>query len=413
MRPPVVFAVFGLALALALAASAASVGEVRIRGGLPNFHAKAKAGGPVRVAFLGGSITAAKGWRVKTGEFLRQRYPRARIDEIFAAVPGTGSPLGAARLQRDVLDHRPDLLFVEFAVNDGAQESPRIERAMEGIVRKMRRACPGAEICFVYALSKNMVQDYEAGRVNSSAAAMERVAAHYGIPSIALGVEVVNQLAAGRWVFQGDKKHGARDEAGRRVFSYDGTHPTDAGQALYFNVIERAWIDLIGGDTRETPTGWPTAPLHPDNWEQAGFVSPGAAVRTGTWRELPADDIRLASQPGRIAPSTYWSDTPGSAVEVTVSGTMIGLYGFKSAQSGRLKVTVDGFPPVEATLRDASSVPGHYRLKAWFYPVPLPPGPHRVQVELLEPGENGTKPELLLSGILYSGETEKARHESR
>lgn len=383
--------------------------ELQIRGGLPGFHAKAEAGGPMRVAFLGGSITAAKGWRVKTREFLQQRYPKAQVEEIFAAIPGTGSPLGVARLQRDVLAHHPDLLFVEFAVNDRAHESAWIERAMEGIVRKLRQACPGADICFVYTLSKDMVTDYAAGRLNSSAAAMERVAAHYRVPSIAFGAGVVNQLATRQWVFQADAKLGARDEAGRWVFSHDGVHPNDAGHALYFDAIARAWPELAGVDARAVR---PAASLHADNWERAGFVSTGAAARTGAWRELPADDVRIASQPGGIAPPTWLSDTPGSTVEVIVPGTMIGLYGFKSEHSGRVKVTVDGFPPIETTLRDTFAVAGHYRLKAWFYPARLSPGPHRVRVELLAPEEIGPKQELFLSGIIYSGETEKGPDET-
>ena len=37
--------------------------ECRARGGLPNVEAKARAGGAIRVGYLGGSITAAPGWR--------------------------------------------------------------------------------------------------------------------------------------------------------------------------------------------------------------------------------------------------------------------------------------------------------------------------------------------------------------
>ena len=50
----------------------------------------------------------------------QRAYPKTTFVEINAAVSGTGSDYGAPRLQRDVLRHRPDLLFVEFAVNDGA-----------------------------------------------------------------------------------------------------------------------------------------------------------------------------------------------------------------------------------------------------------------------------------------------------
>ena len=40
--------------------------ECNPRAGLPNFYAKLKAGGEVRIAYLGGSITAQEGWRPKT-----------------------------------------------------------------------------------------------------------------------------------------------------------------------------------------------------------------------------------------------------------------------------------------------------------------------------------------------------------
>lgn len=355
----------------------------------------------MRVAYLGGSITAAKGWRVQTHEFLQRRYPQARIGEIFAAVPGTGSPLGAARLQRDVLDHAPDLLFVEFAVNDDAQDPARIERAMEGVVRKLRQVRPQGDICFVYTLSEKMVPDYGAGRLNRSAEAMERVAAHYDIPSVAFGVEVVKQLATERWVFRADKEFGTHDPEGRTIFSNDGVHPLAAGHALYAEAIARSWEELVqGGDPGPRELA---VPRRPDHWAQAGFVPVATMVRTGAWRELPADDARVASQPGRMAPPTWWSAASGSVVEATVSGTMVGLYGFKSEKSGKLRVTVDDLPPVETTLRDASSAPGHYRLKAWFYPQTLTPGPHRVRVELLPPAEKG-RGELLLCGVLCSGE---------
>ena len=126
--------------------------ELRARAGLANFFAKARAGGPVTVAYFGGSITAANGWRPQTTTWLQQRYPKAQFTEINAAIGGTGSDLGVFRLGQDVLAHRPDLVFVEFAVNDGGATPEQIYRCMEGIVRQIRRADPTTDICFVYTM---------------------------------------------------------------------------------------------------------------------------------------------------------------------------------------------------------------------------------------------------------------------
>src|SRR5258708_6271371 len=93
--------------------------ECTARGGVPNFFSKLAAGKEVHIAYFGGSITAQEGWRPKTLAYFQKQYPGAKISQINAAIGGTGSDLGVFRLKQDVLDHQPDLVFVEFAVNDG------------------------------------------------------------------------------------------------------------------------------------------------------------------------------------------------------------------------------------------------------------------------------------------------------
>ena len=93
--------------------------ELRVRDGLPNVFAKLAAGGPVRVAYLGGSITAANGWRPKSLAWFQSQYPNAQLIEINAAISGTGSDYGACRIATDVLSMNPDLVFMEHRVNGG------------------------------------------------------------------------------------------------------------------------------------------------------------------------------------------------------------------------------------------------------------------------------------------------------
>src|SRR4051794_4106160 len=85
--------------------------ECHPRNGLPNFLKKATtAGAEIKVAYLGGSITAQPGWRVKTLAYFQQAYPRAKFSEINAAIGGTGSDLGVFRVGHEVLEKKPDLL---------------------------------------------------------------------------------------------------------------------------------------------------------------------------------------------------------------------------------------------------------------------------------------------------------------
>jgi hypothetical protein len=127
--------------------------ECSPRNGLPNFFAKAAAGADVKVAYLGGSITAQPGYRIKTLAHFKSEYPKAKFQEINAAIGGTGSDLGVFRLEHDVFEGKPDLLFVEFAVNDGGAKPEEIIRAMEGIVRKTWKTFPEPQGTDTFCLS--------------------------------------------------------------------------------------------------------------------------------------------------------------------------------------------------------------------------------------------------------------------
>ncbi len=53
--------------------------ECHRRAGLANFQAKLEAGKDVKIAYLGGSITAAPGWRVLSRQWFQQQYPKVKV----------------------------------------------------------------------------------------------------------------------------------------------------------------------------------------------------------------------------------------------------------------------------------------------------------------------------------------------
>jgi hypothetical protein len=138
-----------------LAQAGPAIPEFKSRSGLPGVAAiLARPGDTLRIAYLGGSITQAdNGWREQSMARIAGQYPRNPVTHINAGVGGTGSDLGAFRLDGDVLRHQPHLAFVEFAVNDYKRNPVEVEQSMEGIVRQTRRSLPQADICFVYTVS--------------------------------------------------------------------------------------------------------------------------------------------------------------------------------------------------------------------------------------------------------------------
>ena len=143
------------------------------RGGLPAFFAKIREKQEVTVVFLGGSITNHRGYRVQITEWMERNYPEIKIHAVNAGIGGTGSDLGVFRTDEDVLLHDPDLVFVEFAVNDSKTDSLLICNSMEGIVRKIKQQDPATDICFLYTLNIGMLDDLKAGKTYRSVRFME------------------------------------------------------------------------------------------------------------------------------------------------------------------------------------------------------------------------------------------------
>jgi lysophospholipase L1-like esterase len=318
--------------------------ECHPRSGLPNFRQKIESGEKVKIAYLGGSITAAAGWRVQSREWFQEQYPDAEFEEIFAAIGGTGSDLGVFRLQNDVQRHEPDLLFVEFAVNDGGAPPERIHKAMEGIVRQTWRTDPSVDICFVYTVSLPVMPDLREGNMQRSASAMEELADHYGIPSIHFGVKVAALEASGDLVIEAPKPDNLA-AAKPMVFSSDGVHPhAETGHRIYTETIARSW-PAIWNASEKVEDHSLLEPLRSDNWENAKQVAITPEMLKGIWEKLP-EDHELAKRFNRNLPVIHQAKQAGAALEFSFRGTMASVFDLLGPDGGSLTVQVDDGEPV-------------------------------------------------------------------
>jgi lysophospholipase L1-like esterase len=353
--------------------------ECRPRGGLPNFFAKAKAGGDVRVAYLGGSITAAPGWRVFSLDRLKKDFPNARFSEVNAAIGGTGSDLGAFRVGHDVITHKPDLVFVEFAVNDAGALPEQTLATMEGIVRQILRADAATDICFVYTLSEPMLPDLAKGVFPCAASAMEAVADHYAIPSVHYGVEVSRRIADGTLVFKGEKPEKLDAAATPMLFSSDGVHPhVETGHRLYADVLARSLATIQAAATTAVPHRLPE-PLRADNWEKAKLIPIDESMLRGDWKRVtPADDERAKSFASRM-PVLWKAEKPGAELVVTFTGTRLGIYDLLGPGGGIVALQVD-----DGAAKNVPRIDGYctYWRIATLSTGSQPAGTHRVTLRL-------------------------------
>jgi len=318
--------------------------ELTVRGGCPNFFQKINAGGAVKIAYLGGSITAQHGWRPKTLKWFKEQYPNASFEQIHAAIGGTGSSLGVFRLHNDVLRHKPDLLFVEFAVNDGGAPPERIIKSMEGIVRQAWTADPSLDICYVYTATHRMLSDLQANKFPRAASVMEKIADHYAIPSIHMCLKVAQMAKDGTVVFKEAKSKEDRVAAmkeGTYYFSGDGVHPyDDTGHTLYLEAVARGMLKI-----REAGTPGPHAlrdPIDPDNWEKAQMVPFGETTLSDEWKLLDPKTDNMARRFRSRFPKMWMANTPGATATFRVKGSKVNIFDLLGSRCGVVKITVDG-----------------------------------------------------------------------
>ncbi len=310
---------------------------IRPRDGLGNVLQKLNEGKPVKIAYLGGSITAANGWRVKSREWFSKTFPKADVQEIHAAIGGTGSDLGVFRVQWDALRHEPDLLFVEFAVNDGGASPERIWQAMEGIVRQTWAANSRTDICFVYTYRVGYEKELREGQCPQAASAMEMLADHYGIPSVNFALKIVGLEQAGGLVFQSADP----TPSGVVRFSSDGVHPLDEGHQIYTDVLAQAVEEMKLTSKPMDHSSKLATPFVENHWQAAKMVPLAASMLSPEWTLLPAEAPLMRSFGNRMGP--LWEATePGARISFKFKGSSAKLYDLLGPDGGQVVITVDG-----------------------------------------------------------------------
>jgi lysophospholipase L1-like esterase len=67
---------------------------------------------------------------------LRALYPTSVINVIVTAIGGENSVQGAKRFEDDVLTHKPDVVFIDYALNDRGVSLDEAKSAWELMIRK-------------------------------------------------------------------------------------------------------------------------------------------------------------------------------------------------------------------------------------------------------------------------------------
>lgn len=221
---------------------------------LNNTYYRLKTEKKLNVAYLGGSVTDGFGsskrensWRCLTTTWLKSQFPAATITETNAGIGGTGSVYGAHRAIQDLkltsATEKPDLIFIEFAFNDGSDKT--VDTYMESIVKTIYQYAPQADIVMVYITGFDGKDNDFNGKVLH-----QKIADAYGIPSVDVGARLWKDIV---------KENGGVEPANtaNTVWSkyfMDIVHPTDAGYAKYAQYVKE-FLSRIFSQKTAVPSG--------------------------------------------------------------------------------------------------------------------------------------------------------------
>lgn len=194
--------------------------------GLENIQGQLEQGEPCTFVALGDSLT--KGWMVSRGyvDFLTrmipEKYPQANLSIKNKGIEGHTAEDGLGRLKRDVFPHHPDLVLIQFGLNDCFMgDSPDVFESSLHLMVEALQKNTRAEILL---LTSCLVFDArESLRANTFYERVISTGEHFDIPVARVHEYWRHKIEAGT-------DHGS-------LVQFDRVHPTELGHHLMAEAI--------------------------------------------------------------------------------------------------------------------------------------------------------------------------------
>lgn len=217
---------------------------------------RAERGEELTIGFLGGSITQGslasaedKTYAYRVYQWWCDAFPQAAFGYVNGGIGGTCSCFGAARAVRDLLMYQPDVVVVDFSVNDKG-ETPEDEsfyqETYEGLLRRIL-SWPSSPAVLVL----NNVY-YDSGKTMQDR--HNAVAEHYRVPFVSIKDSIYRKMREGKYRLE--------------ELTPDGLHPNDLGHELVAGEIIRLLEEIRAWDDKEGLCTEPGAVKREIEWQR-------------------------------------------------------------------------------------------------------------------------------------------------
>ncbi|MDE7289548.1 MAG: SGNH/GDSL hydrolase family protein [Oscillospiraceae bacterium] len=343
---------------------------------------QAASGEKTTVAYIGGSITEGIGGTPDTCyaklsyNYIAENYGKGdNVEYVNAGVSGTPSILGNLRLKKDVLDKNADIVFVEFAVNDGMEQL--YKESYESLVRTIlqQENEPAVILLFTVTKTGHTCQEH-----------MSQIGELYGLPMISVPDAIQPEIEAGNMTWAD--------------YSNDEAHPNAEGHKLVAEFIEYYFETLKVRNMVDAPTDMPVLPKFGSPYEnaflaEADYDNSNSDLQIGETGSFSAEARRIADF---TKGAWVYSGEGTEPMKFTVKGNSFFFICKRnnSDTMGKFEVYIDG---TKAATIDTNQKDG------WGEPYAFQAikrsGVHEMNVEIV-PTEDSAGKTIEIFGIAYS-----------
>lgn len=288
---------------------------------LANAMVKAANGEEVTIAYLGGSITdgdsaspkATACYAYQSFKWWEQTFPTAKLNYVNAGIGATDSYLGVHRVEADVLAHKPDVVIVEFSVND---YRPINKESYESLLRRILLSENAPAVVALFLMQENGSSYQQNHQV---------IAFNLSVPMISYRNAIYPAITDGSMQWS-------------EVGNSDGTHPNNGGHAVIAHFLTNYFNSVLDGiPTMEyAPYEVPTHKTTQSRYE-SGKLLDNTSLEPTSMDGFSAKTISAAQFPNG------WQTTNGGTITFDVKCRTLGLvfYGTTDGKSGVYDVFVD------------------------------------------------------------------------
>ena len=280
---------------------------------------QAKKGEKTTIAFIGGSITEGNGletcYAKRSYNYFASTYGTgSNVKYINAGLSGTSSVVGLMRAQKDILDAKPDVIFIEFSVNDHPEDI--YKKGFEALVKKCLSQDNDPAVVIIITRAKGGY---------SMQTQMADVGKNYNIPVISMDNALTQAFKTG-YLQPGD-------------YYSDEYHPHPSGCALISDCISYFFRQAYRTKDSTTPYVIPSTSAYGSEYSTASIIP------VSELEKLETGSFSNDSSYSRFAYGWKYNKNSGNK-PMTFSTTGKGIFMvFKSNQNsslGVLNVTVNG-----------------------------------------------------------------------